>query len=78
MNVYTCIASFFSSFYLQVVKSRGHSPQCGSLSVMGWEGGGGTVIGPPSGATCCCGDPAKNLVKLSKQMNKLYLIKLQK
>lgn len=44
MNVYTCIASFFSSFYLQVVKSRGHSPQCGSLSVMGWEGGGELLL----------------------------------
>ena len=42
------------------------------------RGGGGTVIGPPSGATRCCGEPAKNLVKLSKQINKLYLVKLQK
>lgn len=48
---------FFSSFYLQVVKSRGRSSQCGGLSLMGWEG---------SGATHCCGDPAKNLVKLSQ------------
>ena len=70
---------FFPSCYLQVVKSRGGSPQCGGVSLMGSEGGGGgTVIGPPSGATRCCGEPAKNLVKLRKQINKLYLVKLQK
>ena len=38
MNVFTCISSSFSSFYLQVVKSRGCSPQCGGLSLMGWGG----------------------------------------
>ena len=57
----------FLFFYLQVVKSRGRSPQCGGLSLMGWGGGGGgTVVGAPGGATHCCGDPAKNLVKLSQ------------
>ena len=40
--------------------------------------GGETVMGLRSDAMRCCGDPAKNLVKLSKQINKLYLAKLQK
>ena len=44
MNVYTCISSFFSSFYLQVVKSRGGSPQCGGLSLMGSEWGGEELL----------------------------------
>ena len=33
-----------------------NSPQCGGLSFMG----GGTVKGPCSGATHCCGHPARN------------------
>ena len=35
MNIYTCISSFLPYFYRQVVKSRGSSPLCGGLSLMG-------------------------------------------